>query len=324
MMLTDQSIYSAGGDARGRKALLRVAAVQLNSTAEKAANMAAADRLTRAAAADGAVLIVLPEKWTALGRDEDLRDAAERLEGSAAESPALAWARGIARELQIDLVAGSLVERMEGREKLANTSVHVNPQGEIVAVYRKVHMFDVQIEGRSYRESDLEDPGDEVVMSEIAPRVGEVGKGVPRVGKAGETTAEGISLGMSICYDLRFPELFRILALRGARVVAVPAAFTLPTTRDHWEVLVRARAIENQAFMVAANQIGPHPGGQHSGGRSMIVDPWGVVLAQAQDREGYIVADLDLQRQLEIRSQLPALANRRPSAYRWPQEAVAA
>jgi deaminated glutathione amidase len=283
---------------------LRAAAVQLNSTADKAANMAAADRLTRDAAADGATLIVLPEKWTALGRDEDLRAAAEPLGG-----PAVVWARAIAHELQIDLVAGSIVERIEGREKLANTSVHVNPQGEVAAVYRKVHMFDVEIEGRSYRESDLEDPGDELVVSEMAQDVGEHSQAVP--------------LGMSICYDLRFPELYRILAVRGARVMAVPAAFTLPTTRDHWEVLLRARAIENQAFVVAANQIGPHPGGQHSGGRSMIVDPWGVVLAQAEDREGHIVADLDLERQLEIRAQLPSLANRRPSAYRWPQESLA-
>ena len=260
--------------------------------------MAAADRLVRAAAADGAKLIVLPEKWTALGRDEELRAAAETLEG-----PAVAWARAIARELAIDLIAGSIVESPAAdRQKLANTSVHVSPQGEIVAVYRKVHMFDVEIEGRSYRESDLEDPGDEVVLSE---------------------TAQGVPLGMSICYDLRFPELYRILAVKGARVIVVPAAFTLPTTRDHWEVLLRARAIENQAFLIAANQIGPHPGGMHSGGRSMIVDPWGLVLAQAEDREGHIVADLDLERQLQIRAQLPALANRRPSAYRWPQEAPA-
>ncbi len=281
----------------GGKTLLRVAAVQLNSTADKAANMAAADRLVRAAAADGAKLIVLPEKWTALGRDEELRGAAETLQG-----PAVAWACAIARELAVDLVAGSIVESPASGQKLANTSVHVSPQGEVVAVYRKVHMFDVEIEGRSYRESDLEDPGDEIVLSE---------------------TADGVSLGMSICYDLRFPELYRILAVRGARLIVVPAAFTLPTTRDHWEVLLRARAIENQAFVVAANQTGSHPGGLRSGGRSMIVDPWGVVLAQAGDREGHIVADLDLERQLEIRAQLPALANRRPSAYRWPQEAHA-
>jgi deaminated glutathione amidase len=276
---------------------MRAAAVQLNSTADKAANMAAADRLTRAAAADGATLIVLPEKWTALGRDEDLRAAAEPLDG-----PTIEWARLLARELRVDLVAGSIVERFPNREKLANTSVHINPQGEVAAVYRKVHMFDVEIEGRSYRESDLEDPGDEVVLSE---------------------SAQGVPLGMTICYDLRFPELYRILAVRGARVMVVPAAFTLPTTRDHWEVLLRARAIENQGFVVAANQIGLHPGGQRSGGRSMIVDPWGVVLAQAEDREGHIVADLDLERQLEIRAQLPSLANRRPSAYRWPQESFA-
>jgi predicted amidohydrolase len=273
---------------------LRAAAVQLNSIADKAANMAAAERLVRAAAAAGATLIVLPEKWTAIGRDEDLRAAAESLEGAAVE-----WARQIARELQIDLIAGSIVECAPGHEKLSNTSVHVNPQGEVAAVYRKVHMFDVEIEGRSYRESDLEDPGEEIVLSE---------------------SAGGVPLGMSVCYDLRFPELYRILAVRGARVMVVPAAFTLPTTRDHWEVLLRARAIENQAFVVAANQIGPHPGGQRSGGRSMIVDPWGVVLAQAEDREGHIVAELDLERQLEIRAQLPSLANRRPSAYRWPQE----
>jgi len=275
---------------------LRVAAVQLNSTADPATNLAAADRLTRAAAADGASLIVLPEKWTAIGTDAEQRAAAETLEG-----PAIEWARASARELGVDLVAGSILEQLEGQEKLANTSVHVDPRGEIRAVYRKLHMFDVEIDGRSYRESELEEPGEEIVLSQ---------------------TAEGVELGMSICYDLRFPELYRILAVRGARVLVVPAAFTLPTTRDHWETLLRARAIENQAFVIAANQFGRHPGGNHSGGRSMIVDPWGVVLAQAPDREGHIVAELDLQRQREIRARLPALANRRPAAYHWPEEAV--
>ena len=273
---------------------MRVAAVQLNSTADPAANLAVADRLTRAAAADGASLIVLPEKWTAMGSDEDLRAAAQTLDG-----PAIQWARSAARELGVDLLAGSIVERVEGQEKLANTSVHVDPGGEVRAVYRKIHMFDVEVGGRSYRESDVEEPGAEIVLSE---------------------TADGVSLGLSICYDLRFPELYRILAVRGARVIALPAAFTLATTRDHWELLVRARAIENQAFLVAANQVGSHPGGHRSGGRSMIVDPWGIVLAQAPDREGHIVADLDLERQREIRAQLPALANRRPAAYRWPVE----
>jgi predicted amidohydrolase len=273
---------------------VRVAAVQLNSTADQAANLATADRLTRGAAADGGTLIVLPEKWTAIGSDEQLRAAAELLDG-----PSVNWARAIARELQVDLVAGSILERVPGHERLANTSVHVDPSGELRAAYRKVHMFDVEVDGRTYRESDLEEPGDEIVTSE---------------------TADGIELGLSICYDLRFPELYRILAVRGARVLTVPAAFTLTTTRDHWETLLRARAIENQAFVIAANQVGTHPAGQHSGGRSMIVDPWGLVLAQAQDSEGYIVADLDLRRQEEIRSRLPALANRRPEVYRWPSE----
>ena len=273
---------------------MRVAAVQLNASADVAANMAVADRLTRAAAADGASLIVLPEKWTAMGSQEDLRASAQALDGAAIE-----WARAIARELSVELVAGSILERVAGQEKLANTSVHVNPHGEIRAVYRKVHMFDVEVGGRSYRESELEQPGEEIVLSR---------------------TAEGLELGLSICYDLRFPELYRILAVQGARIVAVPAAFTLTTTREHWEVLVRARAIENQAFVIAANQVGEHPAGQHSGGRSMIVDPWGVVLAQAPDAEGHILADLDLERQREIRARLPSLANRRPDAYRWPAE----
>jgi deaminated glutathione amidase len=274
---------------------MRVAAVQLNSTADTAANLAAADRLTRAAAADGARLIVLPEKWTVIGSDEQLRAGAQALDG-----PAISWAQATARELGVDLVAGSIAESVVGQEKLANTCVHVDRKGEVRAVYRKVHMFDVEIDGRAYRESDVEQAGEEIVLSE---------------------TADGVELGLSICYDLRFPELFRILAVRGARVIALPSAFTLPTTRDHWETLIRARAIENQTFVIAANQVGAHPGGNRSGGRSMIVDPWGVVLAQAPDRDGYIVAELDLESQREIRARLPALSNRRPAAYRWPEEA---
>jgi deaminated glutathione amidase len=271
---------------------VKVAAVQLNSTADQVANMAHADRLTRAAAADGAKLIVLPEKWTAMGSEQDLRAGAESLDGAA-----VGWARAIARELGVDLIAGSILERVSGQSKLANTSVHVSPRGELLASYRKIHMFDVEVGGRAYRESELEEPGEEIVISR---------------------TAEGVELGLSICYDLRFPELYRILAVRGARIVALPAAFTLTTTREHWEVLVRARAIENQVFVIAANQVGEHPAGQQSGGRSMIVDPWCVVLAQAPDSEGYIVAELDLERQLEVRARLPSLANRRPEAYRWP------
>jgi deaminated glutathione amidase len=275
---------------------MRAAAIQLNSTNDTDRNLATADRLVRAAAADGATLIVLPEKWTALGTKVDLQAAAQPLDG-----PAIAWARALAAELAIELVAGSISERIEGQEKLANTSVHVGPGGDVQAVYRKLHMFDVEVDGTVYRESEAEAPGEEIVVSR---------------------TADGVELGLTVCYDLRFPELFRILALRGARVIALPSAFTLATTRDHWEVLVRARAIENQVFMVAANQIGEHPPDHRSGGRSMIVDPWGVVLAVAPDTETHVTADLDLRAQERIRSQLPSLANRRPAVYAWPGERV--
>jgi len=273
---------------------MRAAAVQLTATPDLDRNLECADRITRAAAAEGAQLVVLPEKWAALGRAEALIAGAQSLDG-----PAVRWARAIARELGIDLVAGSFAERVAGEERLRNTSVHVGPDGEIRATYRKVHMFDVTVEGTVYRESEHEQPGEELVVS---------------------ATADGVQLGLSICYDLRFPELYRILALRGARIFSVPAAFTVPTTRDHWEILLRARAIEDQAFVVAANQIGEHEPGLRSGGRSMIVDPWGLVLALAPDREGHIVAELDLEAQARIRRELPALANRRPSAYRWPVE----
>jgi predicted amidohydrolase len=264
---------------------MRAAAVQLNSTPDRERNLLAADRLTREAAAAGADLVVLPEKWSCLGTPEDTAAGAEPLDG-----PALTWAAGVARELGIDLIAGSIAERVEGREKGANTSVHFGPDGSVRAVYRKIHMFDVEIGGHTYRESEHEEPGEEIVVS---------------------ATAGGVELGMTVCYDLRFPELYRELAVRGARVLCVPAAFTLTTTREHWQVLLRARAIEDQAFVVAANQVGEHAPGLRSGGRSMIVDPWGLILAQAPDKETFAIAELDLSRQDEIRRTLPSLANRR-------------
>jgi predicted amidohydrolase len=273
---------------------MRAAAVQLTSTLDRERNLATADRLTREAAGRGAELVVLPEKWSLLGGPEDILKGAEPFDG-----PALRWASAIARELRIDLVAGSIAERVPGAERGSNTSVHFGPDGEPRATYRKIHMFDVDVAGRSYRESEAEAPGEEIVLSEAA---------------------NGVELGMTICYDLRFPELYRILAVRGARILLVPAAFTFATTREHWEVLLRARAIEDQAFVIAPNQIGRHAPGFRSGGRSMIVDPWGVVLAQAPDAETVILADLDLERQAEVRRTLPSLANRRPSAYHWPTE----
>lgn len=272
---------------------VRAAAIQLNSGGDPALNLAAADEHVRAAAADGAELVVLPERWPVLGTAEQMSAGVQPLDG-----PAVSWARDVARELGIDLVAGSVAERVDGRERGANTCVHVSPDGAIAAVYRKIHMFDAEVEGAGYRESDAEEPGEEIVTS---------------------TLASGVPLGLAVCYDLRFPELFRILAVRGALVVTLPSAFTLATTREHWETLLRARAIENQCFVVAANQVGADGAGRRSGGRSAIVDPWGIVLATAPDAPGHVVADLDLERLAEVRSSLPSLANRRPSAYRWPE-----
>jgi predicted amidohydrolase len=269
---------------------LRVAAVQLNSSADKARNLDAAERLVRAAAADGAELVALPEKWNLLADGEQLLAGAEPLDG-----PSLGAARGWARSLGIHLLAGSISERGEG--KASNTSVLVGPDGEDLAVYRKIHMFDVDAGGVSYRESAHESPGSEVVA-----------------GPLGE-----LILGLTVCYDLRFPELFRILTLRGARLIGVPSAFTLATGRDHWEVLLRARAIENQVFVLAPNQVGRAEPHFDSFGRSAIVDPWGVVLATAPDEECFVAADLDLAAQERVRESLPSLANRRPQAYVWPQ-----
>jgi len=271
---------------------MRAAAVQLNSTDNRDRNLDTAERLIRAAAADGAELVVLPEKFNLLGASEDMVAGAEPLDG-----PTLRWAADLARELGLWLVAGSIVERIEGEEKLRNTSALLGPDGTRHAVYRKIHMFDVEVGGVSYRESDTEAPGDEIVLA-----------------GAGE-----LPLGMTVCYDLRFPELFRILAVRGARAIALPAAFTLHTGKDHWEVLVRARAIEDQLFMIAAGQIGTHPPGHQSYGRSMIADPWGIPLAIAPDSECFVAAELDLAAQDRIRDSLPSLANRQPNAYRWPE-----
>jgi deaminated glutathione amidase len=269
---------------------MRAAAVQLNSNGDKARNLAAAESLVRGAAAGGAELVALPEKWNLLAAGEEMAAGAEALDG-----PSLGAARGWARELGIHLLAGSICER--GEEKAFNTSVLIGPDGEDLAVYRKIHMFDVEAGGVEYRESDHEQPGEEIVAAAVGD----------------------LNVGLSVCYDLRFPELYRILAVRGARLLAVPSAFTLATGRDHWQVLLRARAIENQAFVLAPNQFGEAPPHFSSCGRSAIVDPWGVTLAVAPDGECFVAADLDLEAQDRIRRSLPSLANRRPEAYVWPQ-----
>jgi deaminated glutathione amidase len=270
---------------------LRSAVVQLNSTNDKNRNLAAAESLVRAAAADGAELVALPEKWNLLAAGEELLSEAEALDG-----PSLTAARAWARDLGVHLLAGSVSEPGPA-SKAFNTSVLIGSDGEDVAVYRKIHMFDVDVDGVAYRESEHEEPGEEIVSAPLA-----------------DTT-----IGLSVCYDLRFPELYRILAVRGARILAVPSAFTAATGRDHWEPLLRARAIENQAFVLAPNQFGEAPPHFHSYGHSAIVDPWGKVLATAPDEECFVAAELDLSVQERVRESLPSLANRRPRAYAWPQ-----
>ena len=270
---------------------MRAAVVQLNSTNDKAKNMGAAERMVRAAAAEGAELVALPEKWNQLAAGEELVAGAESLDG-----PSLSAARSWAHELGIHLLAGSISEQgLSG--KVFNTSVLIGTDGENLAIYRKIHMFDVDVGGVAYRESKHEEPGDEIVIAPLA--------------KA--------TVGLSVCYDLRFPELYRILALRGAHILTVPSAFTMATGRDHWEVLLRARAIESQVFVLAPNQVGEAPPHFSSHGRSMIVDPWGVVLATAPDEECFVAAELDFAAQERVRESMPSLAHRRSAAYVWPQ-----
>jgi deaminated glutathione amidase len=274
---------------------IRVACVQLTALRNKAAGLEQAERLVTRAAATGADLVVLPEKWNGVGGPETLESLAEPLEGGESVDAMSRWARTHG----ISLVGGSITERRDGHEKLSNTSLAFDPEGALVAVYRKIHLFDVDVAGVSYRESDAEEPGDEPVV----------------------TTLEDWPVGLSVCYDLRFPELYRILALEGAELVTVPANFTERTGRDHWEVLLRARAIENQCYVAAAGQVGEPMRGRPSYGRSLIADPWGTVVAQAPDEETVIVADVDRARVRDVRASLPSLANRRPESYRWPARA---
>ena len=271
---------------------LRVACVQLTSRSDKAANLEKTERLVAKAATTGADVVLLPEKWNAIGDAEVLHDAAETLEGGESVEAMARWAR----DHGVTLVGGSITERREGRDKLSNTSVVFDSDGSIVAVYRKIHMFDVEVGGHVYRESDAEEAGNEPVLTEL----------------------EGWPTGLTVCYDVRFPELYRILALQGAELVTVPAHFTLYTGKDHWELLLRARAVENQYYVAAAAQIGETLPGRLSYGRSLIADPWGIVVAEAPDEETVIAAELDRRRLADVRAKLPSLASRQADAYRWP------
>ena len=285
---------------------MRVAAIQTTAGPDPSRNLDDAGNRVEQAAALGARLVVLPEYFSVAGSPRHLRAHAEDLTG-----PTVAWASELAARLDIHLLAGSLPERRppsttgagELDDRLYNTSVLVGPTGSVRAVYRKIHLFDVALGTTAFAESSTIAPGDDLCVVPLG-------------------SSPGLSLGLSICYDVRFPEPYRIMTLRGATVIAVPSAFTAATGPAHWELLLRARAVENQVFVIGAAQVGRLPPGMPPcHGHSMIVDPWGTILAEQLDpTPGVVVADLDSVRQGEVRSQLPVLANRRPGAYRWPDD----
>jgi deaminated glutathione amidase len=270
-------------------ARLSVALVQLDAGEDAAANVTEAARLAGVAAQGGARLVALPEYLQFRGPDEGYRASARPIPGPFSDAFA-----AVAREHGVWILAGTLAEPGPAGRPY-NTSVLIDPSGAIAATYRKIHLFDVDLEdGPADQESDRVTPGDRAVIAEV----------------------DGAKIGLTICYDLRFPELYRALAVAGAEILAVPANFLERTGRDHWEVLLRARAIENGAYVIAPAQIG-NAGGVRSHGRSMIIDPWGTVVAQAADAVAIIQAELDLDRVTSIRRQIPVLANRRPGAIRF-------
>jgi predicted amidohydrolase len=263
-----------------------VACVQMNSGKDKEANLNKAEQLVTKAAELGAQLIVLPEYFNFRGPDEEKSSNAEPIPGRTST-----WAQAAARRTGAYLLAGSFLESgpdsPEG--KFFNTSLLLDPSGNVVAQYRKMHLFDAMIGSVGYRESAVVHPGNRPVIAETG----------------------FATVGLSICYDLRFPELYMYLAACGAKMIFLPANFTLQTGKDHWEVLLRARAIENQVYMVAAAQVGQYAKQKISYGRSMIVDPWGVILAQAPDVETVIAAHVDFDYQNTIRQRLPVLHHKR-------------
>jgi len=266
------------------------ACVQFRASRDKAENIDRMAGLVAEAAERGARLVLLPEKWNAIADGRELLTYAESLEDGGDTIDALSgWARGH----RLDLICGSIA--IADGDRVGNVSIAFSPSGERVASYTKIHLFDVDVGGISYRESDGTAPGSGLAVADMS----------------------GVPVGLSVCYDLRFPEMYRALEQAGALVLTVPAAFTLLTGMAHWEPLLRARAIENQAFVLAANQHGdPGDYGMPRFGHSMIIDPWGTVIAQAGPvGDGVIVAELDLAAQRSTRSTLPALKHRRPDAY---------
>jgi predicted amidohydrolase len=286
---------------------MRVAAIQTTAGPDRQTNLDRAGALVEEAAAGGAALVVLPEYFSVAGSPHHLRTHAEQLGG-----PTVTWASQLARRLQIHILSGTFPEwagRPGEGARPSNTSCLIDPSGSVQAVYRKIHLFDVSLGTATVCESATITPGTELCVTPLGGPSDHAGTFSPM-------------LGLSICYDLRFPEMYRIMALRGATVFAIPSAFTATTGPAHWELLLRARAVENQVFVIGAGQVGELPPGMPPcHGHSMIVDPWGSVIAErTEPSPGVVLADLDWKRQQKIRSELPVLAHRRPEAYRWPRE----
>ena len=268
---------------------MNAAVVQLTSTDDVQANLARIREQVAAAVGVGAELVVLPENFAFFGDETKKRSIAESLDGPSHGPIAQALAE-LASKHGIDLIAGGMPEKSGEVARPFNTSVHFAPNGALVSRYRKMHLFDVSLaDGTTLRESNATSPGLGVGLTEV----------------------NGVKLGMTICYDLRFPELFRLLEGEGARIITVPSAFTVTTGKDHWHVLLRARAIENQVYVLAAAQHGTHPGGRSTYGKSVIVDPWGDVVAQAREGESFALARLDFPYLERVRSSLPCLDHKR-------------
>jgi predicted amidohydrolase len=261
------------------------AAVQMLAGDDKAANLAEAERWIRAAAAQSARVVALPEVFIWRGVKKQERENAEAIPGATSE-----FLSHLARELGIYLLGGSILEEIAGSPKAYNTSLFFDPSGKLFASYRKIHLFDVDLaNGVSARESDTRAFGESIVIAKT----------------------ELCDMGLSICYDLRFPELYRTLVAKGAELIFVPSAFTAYTGQAHWETLLRARAIENQVYIIAPDQFGKSANSFETYGHSMIVDPWGKVVANLPDGPGIVMAEIDLDYLAKIRAELPALDHRK-------------
>jgi deaminated glutathione amidase len=265
---------------------LRTGVIQLCSNQDQDNNLARTASLIEKAADQKCSLILLPENFSCMGScDADKSAVAEKQD----HSSVLAFLAEQARKHQVTIIGGTVPLKSDNSKKIRNSCPVFSASGELIALYDKMHLFDADLDSEKHYESASVEAGE-----------------IPET-----ASVNGWKIGLSICYDLRFPELYRHYSSVGCNILAIPAAFTRPTGKAHWEVLLRARAIENQAYVIAAGQSGVHPGNRKTWGHSMIVDPWGEVLTASNDGEGLITAELSLNKVKKIREALPALKHRR-------------